>query len=255
VVEPNRYQPPIRTSSNEPQIHTVTQIIEKEVIKEAYEPPRDYKKVVSFIGAHKSGTTFIITAVATALANRGIKVAILDLTKNKDTYTIFTGDDAEEREISGNSLSNLVIGQNRPLVAGNISIYTGVPRTDRTPKFDVYKVIENAKRDNSVVLIDCDFVTSQEVFRYVQTIYVVQDMDILNVLPITMFLKELKSNEIDLAKVSVIVNKHLKMSMSAGKLIDMLTYYVNPEVSVFEELLPLKDFSSQPFLSLLSNSS
>ena len=254
-----RYQPPTRMPSVEPQIQTVTQVIEKEVIREAYEAPRDYKKVVAFIGAHKTGSTFLITAIATALSNKGVKVAILDLTKNKDSYTIFTGDDGEERDIAGNSLSNLVIGQNRPLKAGNISIYTGVPRTDRIPKFDVYKVIETAKRENSVVLIDCDFVTSQEVFRYVQTIYVVQDMDILNILPITMFLKELKSNEIDLSKVSVIVNKHLKMSISATKLIEMLTFYVNPEVSVFEELLPknvrrfIVPFDEQNYLRYMEN--
>ncbi len=254
-----RYQPPTRMPSVEPQIQTVTQVIEKEVIREAYEAPRDYKKAVAFIGAHKTGSTFLITAVATALANKGVKVAILDLTKNKDTYTIFTGDDGEERDIAGNSLSNLVIGQNRPLKAGNISVYTGIPRTDRVPKFDVYKVIETAKRENSVVLIDCDFVTSQEVFRYVQTIYVVQDMDILNVLPITMFLKELKSNEIDLTKVAVIVNKHMKMSISATKLIEMLTFYVNPEVSVFEELLPknmrrfIVPFDEQNYLRYMEN--
>ena len=84
-------------------------------------------------------------------------------------------------------------------------------------------------------------------------------MDILNVLPITMFLKELKSNEIDLSKVSVIVNKHLKMSISATKLIEMLTFYVNPEVSVFEELLPknvrrfIVPFDEQNYLRYMEN--
>ena len=49
------------------------------------------------------------------------------------------------------------------------------------------------------------------------------------------------------------------MSISATKLIEMLTFYVNPEVSVFEELLPknirrfIVPFDEQNYLRYMEN--
>ncbi len=237
---PPKYQPP-RPTVDENRIQTVTQVIEKEVIKPVYETPRDYKKVVCFVGAHKAGTTFMINAVASMLTSKGVKVAILDLTNNKDTYMIYTNRDIDQRDVAGNSLNNLSIGQNRPFVLGNLSLYTGIPRTNRS-KLDIYKAIEIAKRDNSVVLIDCDFSTKKDlpdVFRFVQTIYVVQDMDTLNILPITMFLKELKNADVDNTKISVIINKYIKSVLKVDDILGALMNYTSPDLSVMEEdLLP-----------------
>ena len=241
-VEPPK-APPVRNTPpvvappyREPQIQTVTQVIEREVIKEVYETPRDYQKSACFIGAHKAGTSFIINAIATSLATRGIKVAILDLTQNKDSYLVYAANDSDNKEIAGNSLANLAIGQDLPLKQGNLSIYTGVPRVDRT-KFDCLKILETIRRKNSVILVDCDFTTPIEIFRLVNNIFVVQDMDVLNILPITMFLKELKVREVDLSKVEVIVNKYMKSVLTVSKIVEAVSYYTNPEMTFVEDLL------------------
>ena len=259
--QPPRYQPP-RPMPDEPRIQTVTQVIEKEVIKEVYDTPRDYKKAVCFIGAHKTGTTFIINALASVLAGKGVKVAILDLTRNKDSYLIYTNRDLDQKDIAANSLNNLAIGHDRPFKLGNLSIYTGIPRTSKN-NIDVYKAIEIAKRENSVVLIDCDFTTKKDVpdvFRYVQSIYVVQDMDTLNILPITMFLKELKNADVDPNKIAVIINKYMKSSLKVDDILGSLAFYTSPDFSVMEEdLLPknpkrfIVPFDEQNYLRYIEN--
>ncbi len=255
-----RYQP-TRPVVEEPRIQTVTQVIEKEVIQEVYSTPRDYRKAVCFVGAHKTGTTFIINAIANVLTSKGIKVAILDLTYNRDSYLIYTNRDLDQQDIAANSLNNLAIGQDRPFRLGNLSVYTGVPRMSKN-RLDVYKAIEIAKREHSVILIDCDFTTKKDVpdvFRYAQSIYVVQDMDTLNILPITMFLKELKGIDVDITKISVIINKYLKCSVKKEDIIGALSYYTSPDLSVMEALLPknvrsfIIPFDEQNYLRYIEN--
>ena len=229
---PRRVAPPPR----EPQIQTVTQVIEREVIKEVYETPRDYQKTVCFVGAHKTGTSFLINAIASTLSSKGVKVAVLDLTQNKDSYLVYAANDSDNKDVAGNSLGNLAMGQDIPLQLGNLSIYTGIPRVDRT-KLDCLKALEILRRKHSVVLIDCDFTTTVDAFRLANNVFVVQDMDVLNILPITMFLKELKVRDVNLEKVEIVVNKYIKSVLTAGKIADALRWYTNPEMSVTEELL------------------
>jgi len=258
---PPKYQPP-RPTTIDNRIQTVTQVIEKEVIKSVNELPKDYKKVVCFVGPHKAGTTFMVNAAANLLISKGIKVAILDLTYNKDLYMIYTNRDIEQRDVAGNSLNNLGIGQNKPFVLGNLSLYTGLPRTNKN-KLDIYKAIEIAKKDNSVILIDCDFTTKKDlpdVFRYVQSIYVVQDMDTLNILPMTMFLKELKNSDVDNSKISVIINKYIKSVLKIDDILGALMNYTSPDLSVMEEgLLPksvrrfVVPFDQQNYLRYIEN--
>ena len=133
-------------------------------------------------------------------------------------------------------MPNLAIGQDLPLKIGNLSIYTGIPRVDRT-KVDCMKALEIVRRKNSIVLVDCDFTTPMDIFRLVNNIFVVQDMDVLNIVPITMFLKELKVREVDLSKIEIIVNKFMKSVLSVSKIVEALSFYTNPEMTFVEELL------------------
>jgi hypothetical protein len=99
----------------------------REVIKEVYETPSDYKKTIAFIGAHKTGTTFIINAIAAILTSKGVKTAILDLTQNKDTYSIYAANNSEYKEVAASSIPNLAIGQDVPFeVWGFKHIYHSV---------------------------------------------------------------------------------------------------------------------------------
>ena len=50
----------------------------------------DDKKIAAFVGTHGNGTSFVINNLALLLSEQGIKTAIIDLTKNKNSYYIFT---------------------------------------------------------------------------------------------------------------------------------------------------------------------
>ncbi len=226
------------TSSNDApaRIHKVTEVIEKEIIREVYETPKDYRKVVCFVGAHKTGTTFVTNAVATYLTRRGIKTAIIDVTRNKDTYFIYAINNENNRETAAKSLSLLAKGKDCPLEVNRISVYTGIPGQVSKENVDYMKMIEIAKHKHSVVLVDCDFDTPLEFFKICQNIYVVQDMDTLNLQPVTSFLRELKYRGVNLEKAKVVINKHLKCALPAKKVIEGLTYYSNPEMTIYDEL-------------------
>jgi len=213
-----------------------TEVIEKEIIREVYETPKDYRKVVCFVGAHKVGTTFLINAIASYLTRRGIKTAIMDATRNKDSYFIYAINNESSREIAAKSLYSLSQGRDIPLEVNRTNIYTAIPGHTPKENMDYVKMVELAKSKNSVVLVDCDFDSPLELFKICQNIYIVQDMDILNLQPITSFLRELKYRGIDLQKGKVIINKHVKCSLPAKRVIEGISYYSNPEMTIYDEL-------------------
>lgn len=217
-------------------LHKVTEVIEKEIIREVYETPKDYRKVVCFVGAHKAGTTFIINAIAAYLTRRGIKTAIIDVTKNKDSYFVYAINSENNREIAAKSLMSLAKGRDCPLEVNRISVYTGIPGQVSKENIDYMKMIEMAKNKHSVILIDCDFDTPLEFFKLCQNIYLVQDMDILNLQPVTSFLRELKYRGVNLEKAKVVINKHLKCALPAKRVIEGISYYSNPEMTIYDEL-------------------
>ena len=217
------------------QAPVLTQVMEKEVVRAVYEVPKDYKKVVCVVGAPKVGTTFCINAIATSLFRRDIKVGIVDLTRKRDSYTLYTYDNEGKRAIAGESMKYASNGLNEPLVYGKLSIYTGVPGEDRK-QYNAANVVETAMNNNSVVLIDCDFSTPVDYYRLAQEIYVVQDMDVLNVNLITIFLRELKTRGIPMNKIRVIINKHVKCALTAKDILDGIATYTSPDLKMFDDL-------------------
>lgn len=225
----------VKQVSSKPSI--ITEVIEKEVVKSIYEVPKDYKKVVCLIGAPKVGTTFCINAISTMLYKRNIKVAIIDMTKKRDSYILYTYDNEGKRAIAAESLRYATSGMNEPLVYGKLSIYTGVPGEDRK-QYQASTVLETVSAHNNVILIDCDFSTPLEYYRLASEIYVVQDMDVLNVNQITMFLREIKNRGIPMNKVRIIINKHVKCALTSKDILDGIATYSSPDLKMFDELFP-----------------
>ncbi|MBR5227701.1 MAG: hypothetical protein IKV94_03595 [Clostridia bacterium] len=215
------------------QAPVLTQVMEKEVVRSVYEVPKDYKKVVCMIGAPKSGTTFCINGIATMLFRRNIKVAIVDLTKKRDTYTLYTYDNEGKRAIAAESMKYASNGLNEPLVYGKLSVYTGIPGEDRK-HYNATNVVQTAMNHNSVVLIDCDFSTPVDYYRLAQEIYIVQDMNVLNVNQITMFLKEIKSRGIPMNKVKIIINKHVRCGLTSKAIIDGIATYSSLDLNMID---------------------
>ncbi len=213
----------------------VTQVVEKEVVKQFYDVPKDYRKTVCFVGAPKAGTTFCINAIGTILAKQKIKTAMVDMTRKRDLYTIYTYDNTGKRNIAGESLRYASSGRNEPLVYDKLSIYTAVPGEDRK-SYNPNVLVDTIVKNNNVVLIDADFSTPLDYFRLAQDIYIVQDMNILNINQITMFLRELKQRGIGMEKVKIIINKYVECSLGTKDIIDGIATYTSYDLKMFDEL-------------------
>ena len=213
----------------------ITQVKEVEVVKKYYDVPEDYKKTVCFVGAPKAGTTFCINAIGTYLAKKGVKTAIVDMSRKRDMYTIYTYDNTGKRNIAGESLRYASSGKNEPLVYEKLSIYTAVPGEDRK-SYNPNLLIDTVSKNNNVVLIDADFSTPLDYFRLAQDIYIVQDMNVLNISQITMFLRELKQRGIGMEKIKIIINKYAECSLSSKDIIDGIATYTSYDLKMFDEL-------------------
>ena len=224
------------------QAPVLTQVMEKEVLRSVYEVPKDYKKVVCMVGAPKVGTTFCINAISTSLYRRDVKVGIVDLTRKRDSYILYTYDNEGKRSIAAESMKYASNGLNEPLVYGKLSIYTGVPGEDRK-QYNATNVIETAMNNSSVVLIDCDFSTPVDYYRLAQEIYIIQDMDVLNVNQITVFLRELKTRGIPMNKVRVIINKHVKCALTAKDILDGISMYTSPDLKMLDDLFTASEMT------------
>lgn len=213
----------------------VTQVLEKEVVKNVYEVPKDYKKIVAFVGAPKVGTTFCINAIGTYLARSKVKTAIVDITRKRDTYTIYTYDNEGKRNIAAESMRYASNGLNEPLVYEKLSIYTAMPGEDRKT-YNASLVVDTIMQHNSVILMDTDFTTPADYFRLCQEIYVVQDMDIININQLTIFLRQLKAKGIPMHKIRVIINKHVNCALTAKDILDGIATYTSYDLKMYDEL-------------------
>ena len=154
------------------------------------------KKIVSFVGTTKNGTSFLVNNLGKTLASMGIKTAILDLTTNRNSYYIFTNNDEKLRGIAYESIKKLRSGIASGIsVDRNLDVYTALPG-DSVPLEDVDNILSTLVQNYSLVLMDCDFNTPGDYFGATQEIYVVQSLDILTIQPMTAFLRELKAKDL-----------------------------------------------------------
>lgn len=196
------------------------------------------KKIATFVGTSKNGTSFIVNNVAQILSNMGINTAILDTTQNKSAYYIYTNDDEELRKSAINSIKNLIAGSAEGLkINNNLTIYTGIP-IQYDDINNSRPILETIIKNHSIVLVDCDFNTPAQYFDKAQEIYLVQSMDVLTIQPLTEFLRKLKvKNILDERKIRIILNKMLRIKGVTGKgIVGGMANYNDPEMSFMTEL-------------------
>ena len=196
------------------------------------------KKVACFIGTSKNGTSFVVNNLAEITASMGIDTAILDTTKNRNSYYIYTKNEEELRKTAMNCIGNLLQGNAEGIKANkNLTIYTSLP-TETDGIENAGKVLQTLLKKHSLVLIDCDFETPIEYFEKTQEIYLVQNFDVLTIQPLTAFLKELKSkNILDENKLRVVLNKAVKIrGINDKTIIGGMAYYSDPSMSFMTEL-------------------
>lgn len=196
------------------------------------------KKIVTFVGTSKNGTSFILNNLAELISSQGIDVAILDTTRNKNSYYIYTKNDENLRKIAFQSITNLVNGEARGIkVNNNLTVYTSLPGEDENIT-KVQPILETLLSNHTVILIDCDFETPIEYFSNAQEIYLVQSMDVLTIQPLTAFLRELKAKDaLKESKIRIIINKYVKLKNVTEKaIIGGVSFYNDPAMSYMTEL-------------------
>ena len=177
-------------------------------------------KIVSFVGTSKNGTSFLVNNLAVLLSDKGIKTAILDLTKNKNAYYIYTLNEDALREKSFRCIDGLRSGVADGIqVSKNLTVYTKLP--GENPSIDDYEnILDTLSKNYSLVLLDCDFDTNFNYFAESHEIYLVQTYDILTIQPLTAFLNELKyKNILNPNKLRIVINKTLKLRKLTDKMV------------------------------------
>ena len=196
------------------------------------------KKIVTFVGTSKNGTSFIVNNVAQLLSSMGINVAILDTTTNRNSYYIYTKNEEALRNIAANSIEQLSEGiANGIQVNKNLTVFTSLPdEQDSISRVD--EILETLVKNYSLILIDCDFNTPVGYFKQSLETYLVQSLDILTIQPLTAFLRELKAkNILEEGKLKIILNKFVKIKgINEKTIIGGMAFYNDPAMSFMTEL-------------------
>ena len=196
------------------------------------------RKIVTFIGTSKNGTSFIVNNIAKLMSDNGINTAILDTTRNRNSYYIYTKNEDELRNIAVSSIRNLENGMADGIpVNKNLTVYTSLPGENDNIN-NAGKILETLLKNHSLILIDTDFSTSPSYFKYSQETYLVQSLDILTIQPLTAYLRELKAkNVLDESKLRIILNKSVKLrGINEKTIIGGMAYYNDPAMSYMIEL-------------------
>ncbi len=196
------------------------------------------KKFVAFVGTSKNGTSFLVNNIAEILSQKGINTAILDLTKNKNAYYIYTENEENLRKIAYSCIENLKQGNATGIeVHKNLTVYTTLPGEEEQLT-DYNSILQTLMKNYSLVILDCDFETDYNYFNEAQELYLVQSLDVLTIQPLTAFLRDLKAkNVLRPEKIRVVLNKLVKLrNISEKTIIGGMAYYNDPAMSFMTEL-------------------
>lgn len=201
-------------------------------------------KMVTFVGATKNGTSFIVNCLALLLANEGIKVAIADFTRNKNSYYLFTDNDSDKVKIAANSMKKLSNGVVEGLkVKNNLYLFTSVPDENADERLDKNKVLNTLSQNFDIVMLDCDLQSDPTYLAKADEIYLIQSMDVFTIQPLTKFLSDYK-NTIDVSKLHIVINKYLKLKKLDFKMVIAgMSKYNDPSMALQRDLFDAKKIS------------
>ena len=210
------------------------------------------KKIVTFVGTSKNGTSFIVNNIAEYMSTvMGVNTAILDTTKNRNSYYIYTKNEEQLRNVATHSIEGLTQGIAQGISANrNLTVYTSLPDENESIR-NVDNILETLLKNHSLILIDTDFETPLGYFKQAQETYLVQTLDVLTIQPLTAFLRDLKAkNILDEKKLRIILNKTVRIrGINEKTIIGGMAYYNDPSMSFMTELFDrtLIKYVSIPF--------
>ena len=209
------------------------------------------KKIVTFVGTSKNGTSFMVNNLAEYLSRHGINVAILDTVKNRNSYYVYTNNEKDLMMTAARSIDNLANGNADGVkINNNLTVYTSLPGEHSEVKH-ADKILETLLKNHSLILIDADFDTPIRYFEQSQEIYLVQTLDVLTIQPLTAFLRKLKERNIYEEKnLRIVLNKTVKLrGVNEKTIIGGMANYKDPSMSNMVELFnrDLIKYISIPF--------
>ena len=196
------------------------------------------KKIVTFVGTTKNGTSFLVNYLGNYFSQTGLNTAILDMTKNRNSYYLYTKNDDNLRNVAFSSIEKLKNGFAEGIqVNKNLTVYTAKPG-DEGDFSNAEPILSTLVQNHSLVLIDCDFTTPEAYFASCQEIYLVQSLDVLTIQPLTAFLRDLKSKGVlEPEKIRVVINKEVKLkSVTTKAIVGGMSTYNDPGMSFMTEL-------------------
>ena len=196
------------------------------------------KKIVTFVGTSKNGTSFIVNNLAEYLSKNGVKVAILDTTKNRNSYYVYTNNEKELMRIATDSIDNLAKGFSEGVkINNNLTVYTSLPGEESAVNH-TDRILETLLENHSLILVDADFDTPIRYFEQSQEIYLVQTLDVVTIQPLTAFLRKLRERNVyEEQNLRIILNKAVKLRGVNDKLIiGGMANYKDPSMSNMVEL-------------------
>ncbi len=192
--------------------------IEKEYIQSI---PTDYNKIVGFTGK-KTGTSTIVDMVAKYLSQKGKRVTVIDLTKNKKLYYMKCWGNKELTEEQKKGIENLNQGKCHPIhIEDNYTLYTQIE--GENSEIDFYNALEQIRYDNDVILIDMDYSIREEWLKYgVNALYLVQDLDVIDKFETKEYLRSIREKGVNTKKIHLVINKYVNCKVKAEDILTML---------------------------------
>ena len=216
-------------------------------------PSTNYKKMVVFVGANKVGTTFVTNAVAHSIASSKITTSILDMTRDKSMYYIYADESKVLKNRAAECMQRLSEGEDYYIETMNshLKLYTTMAGSlsDQRRGYKHKVIIDTVKRNCNLTIVDADFTTPIDYFDQADEIYLVQDLDILKIQDVTLFLRELNARGLDKKKIKLIINRFVKTSVTPKIIIGALDFYHDPAGTYVDSgLMPSKvDYSIIPY--------
>ena len=216
-------------------------------------PLPNYKKMVVFVGANKVGTTFVINAVAHTIASSKIVTSVIDMTRDKSLYYIYADESKALKNRAAECMQRLADGEDYYIETMNshLKLYTTVAGSvsDQRRGYKHKAIIDTVKANCNLTIVDADFTTPIDYFDQADEIYLIQDLDILKIQDVTLFLRELNARGLDKKKIKLIINKFVKTSITPKIIIGALDFYHDPGGTYVDSgLMPSKvDYSLIPY--------
>ena len=216
-------------------------------------PTANFKKMVVFVGANKVGTTFVTNAVAHSVASAKIKTSIIDMTRDRSLYYIYADESKAMKNRAAECMQRLSEGEDYYIETMNshLKLYTSLAGSlsDQRRGYKHRVVIDTVKKNCNLTIVDADFTTPIDYFDQADEIYLIQDLDVLKIQDVTLFLRELNARGLDKKKIKLIINRYVKTSITPKIIIGALDFYHDPAGTYVDSgLMPNKvDYSIIPY--------